>query len=323
VTPPILDTEENPLLEVKNLSYSYGDKAALDDVSFSVQRGEIFGLLGPNGGGKTTLFKILSTLFRVQTGDVNIMGRSVQKYSLAARSALGVVFQNPGLDRNLTVKENLKHHGHLLGMRGTELAEAIESALQRLGVTGRSNDRVDTLSGGLARRVELAKGLLNKPPLLLLDEPSTGLDPGARLDLWRYLKDLRNEQGTTVILTTHLMEEAESCDRLAIIDHGRFVATGTPQGLRSRVGERILSLRCEDPDGFAAVVSREYKVQPVIVEGRVRLENVSPETLIPRLLLDHGDKILGLSMERPTLADVFVHETGHTFWKSEQGVDPS
>ena len=323
MTPPTHDTEENPLLEVNNLSYSYGDTVALDDVSFSVQPGEIFGLLGPNGGGKTTLFKILSTLFRIQTGDARIMGRSIQEDSLAARSVLGVVFQNPGLDPYLTVRENLKHHGHLLGMRGAELAEAIGSALQRLGVADRSNDRVDTLSGGLARRVELAKGLLNKPPLLLLDEPSTGLDPGARLDLWRYLKDLRNEQGTTVILTTHLMEEAESCDRLAIIDHGRFVATGTPQGLRSRIGKRILSLRCEDPEGFAAVVSREYKVQPVIVEGRLRLENISPETLIPRLLQDHGDKILGLSMERPTLADVFVHETGHTFWKSEQGVYPS
>ncbi len=235
-----------PALSTKGLTHRYGDRLALDDVSLRVAPREIFGLLGPNGGGKTTLFRILSTLVRPTSGTASILGLDLLRDTTALRARIGVVFQAPSLDKKLRVRENLAHQGHLYGLSGAALHERIDHLLIEFNLRDRARDLVETLSGGLQRRVEIAKSLLHRPELLLLDEPSTGLDPGARIDLWQTLYRLRDQQNVTVLLTTHLMEEAERCDRVAIIDQGRIVAEGTPEELRAEIGGDVISARSRD-----------------------------------------------------------------------------
>jgi len=235
-----------PALVVSELTHRYGERVALDCVSLQVAPGEIFGLLGPNGGGKTTLFRILSTLVRPTSGGGTIFGLDLLRESAAIRGRIGVVFQAPSLDKKLRVRENLEHQGHLYGLSGSALRERIDLLLLEFNLRDRAHDLVETLSGGLQRRVEIAKSLLHRPELLLLDEPSTGLDPGARIDLWQTLYRPRDQQNVTVLLTTHLMEEAERCDRIAIIDHGRIVALNSPESLRAEVGGEIISARTKD-----------------------------------------------------------------------------
>src|SRR5262245_27119856 len=193
-------------VQTKDLAHSYANHKALRGVSFSVNRGEIFGLLGPNGGGKTTLFRILSTSFPATSGDAAIFGDDVRLHPDQVRRRIGVVFQNPSLDKKLTVRENLMHHGHIYGLRGAGLQARMKEMMERLGIADRENALVETLSGGLQRRVELAKGLLHRPQLLILDDPSIGLDPGARRDLWLYLERVRDKEGVTILLTTHLID---------------------------------------------------------------------------------------------------------------------
>ncbi len=235
-----------PALATSELTHRYGERVALDHVSLQVAPREIFGLLGPNGGGKTTLFRILSTLVRPTSGSATILGLDLLRDTGSLRSRIGVVFQAPSLDKKLKVRENLTHQGHLYGLSGTALRERIDHLLLEFHLRDRTGDLVETLSGGLQRRVEIAKSLLHRPELLLLDEPSTGLDPGARIDLWQTLYRLRDQQGVTVLLTTHLMEEAERCDRVAIIDQGKIVASGTPEKLRAEIGGDVISARSQD-----------------------------------------------------------------------------
>jgi len=221
---------------ISHLHHVYDTRIALDDVSFSIPAGEIFALLGPNGGGKSTLFKILSTLIPATSGDVRLFGENILQNPQGVRTRLGVVFQYPSLDPKLTVAENLRCHGHLYGMRGKILHDRIDVVLQRFALTDRIHDMVGTLSGGLQRRVELAKGLLHQPTLLLLDEPSTGLDPQSRRQLWGVLQRYR-AAGGTILLTTHYMDEAEVlCDRVAIVDHGKIIALDAPKALVSALG---------------------------------------------------------------------------------------
>jgi ABC-2 type transport system ATP-binding protein len=231
---------ENPIVQVDGLVHDFAGRPALRGIDFSVRAGEIFALLGPNGGGKTTLFRILSTLLRPTGGRARVLGHDVERDPHAIRESIGVVFQSPAVDRKLTVRENLVTQGHLYGLAGASLRKAIDGMLRTVGLGERADDRVETLSGGLVRRAEIAKGLLHHPPLLLLDEPSTGLDPAARSDLWDHLSQLRSRDGVTVLLTTHLMEEAERCDRLAILSDGSLVATGTPQELKSEIGGDVI-----------------------------------------------------------------------------------
>src|SRR5262249_7917815 len=214
---PSSPSTESLAVEVDSLSHNYGSRQALKAISFTVQRGEIFGLLGPNGGGKTTTFRILSTLIHPQQGKARIFGFDLATQAREIRQRIGVVFQAPSLDKKLTAYENLMHQGHLYGLSGTKLNERIRMLLDRVKLADRDNEYVETFSGGMRRRVELAKGLLHAPQLLLLDEPSTGLDPGARRDLWQYLEQLSRDEGVTSLLTTHYMEEAAHCHRLGII----------------------------------------------------------------------------------------------------------
>ncbi|RMF21611.1 MAG: ATP-binding cassette domain-containing protein [Deltaproteobacteria bacterium] len=304
-------------IRIDGVSYDYGSRRALDAVRFDVAEGEIFGLLGPNGGGKTTLFRILSTLVEPQVGRIHVFGYDVRTEQAAVRAQMGVVFQHPSVDGKLTVAENLKHHGRLYGLSGRELRERSEQALARVGLSDRRDDRVETLSGGQQRRVELAKGLLTRPRLLVLDEPSTGLDPGARRELWRYLRDVRSEYGATVLVTTHLMDEAELCDRLAILDHGRVVAEGAPAELRAEIGGDVVSLSCEDPDDLAARIEQRFGKRPMRVDTALRLEIPDGHLFIGRVVEAFGDSISEISLAKPTLEDVFIHQTGHRFWDEQ------
>jgi ABC-2 type transport system ATP-binding protein len=304
-------------IQARGVCFNYGARAALTDVSFSIGRGEIFGFLGPNGGGKTTLFKLLSTLVRMQSGSVIVLGHDLIENTLAVRRRLGVVFQHPSLDGKLTVAENLSHHGHLYGMSGAHLRQAGASALSQLGLTSRAGDRVETLSGGLQRRVELAKALLHKPELLLLDEPSTGLDPAARREFSNYLAHLRERDGVTVVLTTHYLEEAERCDRIAILDRGQMIASAPPGELKGRVGGDVVVIRAGAPELLQRKMLQRLRLKSQLVDGTLRIERPRGHEIVHEVVEAFGDEIEWVSFGKPTLEDVFVHLTGRRFF-SEQ-----
>jgi ABC-2 type transport system ATP-binding protein len=304
----------SPAILLQALRHNYGARAALDNVSFEVSAGEMFGLLGPNGSGKTTLFRVLATLLVPSGGQARIFGLDVVENPLQVRREIGVVFQSTSLDLKLTVAENLWHQGHLYGLRGNDLAQRIDAWLERLGLRDRRHERVESLSGGLRRRVELAKGLLHRPRLLLLDEPSAGLDAGTRRDLRTHLHQLCEKDGVTVFLTTHLMDEAESCDRLGILDRGRLVALGTPGALKSKIGGDVLVLEAEAPEQLRTQIEARFGGPVSVVDDSLRLERPQGHRLLAELMEAFPGQIRGVSLSQPTLEDVFVHETGHRFW---------
>ena len=301
-------------VEVSNCTYSYGQKRALDGVSFQVEPRAIFGLLGPNGSGKTTLFRILSTLLCPESGSAKLFGIDVTERPIEARRQVGIVFQSQSLDPRLTVEENLVHQGHMYGLRGRGLAERIAEVLGRVQLEGRRKDRVETLSGGLRRRADLAKGLLHSPRLLLLDEPSTGVDPVARLAFWRYLEELRSSAGVTVLLTTHLLEEADACDELAILDHGKLIRHGAPSDLKAEIGGDVVTLASNEASDIATALTREFAIQHTHVNGNeVRFEDHEGSKWTARLMARFGNQIESVKISRPSLEDVFMHYTGHDF----------
>lgn len=304
-------------VEIQNLTFRYGDRVALNGVSFSVAAGEVFGLLGPNGGGKTTLFRILSTLLEPESGAASIFGIDVSAQPLEVRRRIGVVFQNQSLDRRLTVEENLQCQGRLYGLTGATLKDRIGDALDRTKLSDRRGDKVDTLSGGLRRRAELAKGLLHRPQLLLLDEPSTGVDPAVRLDFWDHLQRLRAESGVTILLTTHLLEEADKCDRLAILDRGSIVSTGTPAELKNAIGGDVISLTGPDLEGIAAQLASDLDIEAQVVDGAVRFEQERGAETVARVMHALPKSVDSVTVSKPTLEDVFISATGHGFGENE------
>jgi ABC-2 type transport system ATP-binding protein len=300
-------------LEIARLGFSYGDRKALSDVSFSITRGEIFGLLGPNGGGKTTLFKLISTLVPLQEGDARILGFDLRLDTIALRRQLGVVFQHPSVDGKLTVAENLEHQGRLYGISGSRLRHRTAAMLERLGLSARSGDLVETLSGGLKRRVELAKSLLHEPQLLVLDEPSTGLDPTARREFLNYLTDLRDRQGVTIVLTTHYMEEAERCDRIGVMHQGRLVAIAPPLELKARVGGDVVAIYAREPEELQKKIADQMRVTALLIDGALRVERPRGHEFVRDVVDAFGDEIDSVTFGKPTLEDVFVHLTGQRF----------
>lgn len=308
----------NPAVDVQGVGFRYGDRRALAGVSFGVAPGEIFGLLGPNGGGKTTLFRLLCTLLPFQEGRAVIAGYDVSASPASVRRAIGATFQSPSLDGKLTVGENLKAQGQLYGLLGRDLKDRIGRLAARFGLSDRMRDKADTLSGGLKRRVEIAKGLLHDPAVLLLDEPSTGLDPGARYDLWRLLAELR-DAGMTVLVTTHLMEEADRCDRLAILHRGEIVALGTPEELRESLGGDCLTVRGPHPQRLAESIHARFDVPAKVVAGVVRVEHAGGSDLVTRISQAFPDEVASVTLGKPTLEDVFIARTGHRFWDEDQG----
>jgi ABC-2 type transport system ATP-binding protein len=310
------------IISVRNLVHRYQDRTALNGVSFDVRPAELFGLLGPNGSGKTTLFRILSTLMVPTSGSATIAGLDAVRQPGALRRRIGVVFQAQSVDPKLTAYENLWHQGHLYGLRGTELKVRINEILTRVGLLDRAGDLVETFSGGMQRRIELAKGLLHHPEVLLLDEPTTGLDPGARRDLWQYLAILRDQERVSVIVTTHLMEEAERCDRLAILNEGNLVALGTPESLTREIGGDVILLEARDPQSLAERIRNKFQVDATVMGKHVRLEIENGHHFVPEVVEAFPGEIQSLSVSKPTLEDVFIHRTGHRFWSEDAVVAP-
>lgn len=305
---------DHPAVVVDDLRHRYGDREALSGVTLSVARGEIFGLLGPNGGGKTTLFKIMSTLLLAGGGRVTVFGHDLAHEAAHVRRHLGVVFQHPSLDPKLTVWENLRHHGHLYGLHGGTLRVRADELLDRLGLKDRARERVERLSGGLQRRVELAKALMHRPDLLLLDEPSTGLDPGARRDFIHYLGHLRSVEGVTVLLTTHVLDEAERCDRLGILHQGKLVALGTPDALKKAVGGDVVVIHSHAAEALRAKLRDRFRCDPMLVDGNLRVEMPEGHEFARAVVSVFGSEIESVSFGRPTLEDVFIHLTGYRLW---------
>ena len=305
------------IIQVRDLIHQYANRNALNGVSFDVRPAELFGLLGPNGSGKTTLFRILSTLMVPTSGSATIAGLDAIRQPGALRGRIGVVFQAQSVDAKLTARENLWHQGHLYGLRGSQLSVRIQEILTRVGLLDRANDRVETFSGGMQRRIELAKGLLHHPEVLLLDEPTTGLDPGARRDLWQYLGMLRDQERVSIIVTTHLMEEAERCDRLAILNEGNLVALGTPQALTREIGGDVILLEARDPQTLAGQIRNKFHVDAAVMDKHVRLEIENGHRFVPDVVEAFPGEIQALSVSKPTLEDVFIHRTGHRFWNEE------
>jgi ABC-2 type transport system ATP-binding protein len=282
-----------------------------------VSRGEIFSFLGPNGSGKTTLFRILSTLIPPQQGQASVLGHDLATQAFELRRHIGVVFQYPSLDTQLTAEENLRHHGHLYGLRGAELKRRMDELLDRVGLADRRHERVHGFSGGMRRRVELAKGLLNYPRLLLLDEPSTGIDPGARIDLWRYLRQIQRD-GVTILLTTHLMEEADQCTRLAIMDGGRLVACDAPLVLKEQIGGDVITVTTTRPQELQQALRERLEVEAEVLEQSLRIERRQGHQFVPQLIEAFPGMIDSVSVGKPTLEDVFIHLTGHRLDRGEQ-----
>ena len=301
-------------IAVKNLSHAYQTRRALDNVSFSVSCGEIFGLLGPNGSGKTTLFRILSTLMPVTSGTVRVLGHDLTTEVKAVRRLLGVVFQHPGLDAKLTVVENLRHHGHLYGLAGKSLRSRISELLERFGVADRAKERVERLSGGLQRRVEIAKALLHSPRVLLLDEPTSGLDVTVRRQLNDYLGALADTENILVLLTTHLLDDAEACNRVGVLDAGKLVALGKPDELKSQVSGDVVLIACMDNEVLCTEITERFGVSPVLTDNLLRVECERGHEFVRDLVAAFPDEIQSVRFGKPTLEDVFTKLTGNPFF---------
>jgi ABC-2 type transport system ATP-binding protein len=300
-------------ITVENLTHTYGTRCALDNVNFTVARGEIFCLLGPNGSGKTTLFKILSTLMPPTSGSVNILGFNLKTETKAVRKLLGVVFQHPGLDIKLTVTENLRHHGHLYGLRGKNLSYRISELLEKFGIDNRENDLVGELSGGLQRRVEIAKAMLHSPHVLLLDEPSSGLDVGVRRQLSDYLSLLAKTEDILILLTTHLLDEAELCTRVGILDIGRLVALGTPDELKAQIGGDVVLIETENGETLCSAIADKFDVFPTLTDNYLHVECEQGHEFVRDVVAAFPDEIQAVRFGKPTLEDVFIKLTGNPF----------
>jgi ABC-2 type transport system ATP-binding protein len=305
------------ILEVRQLTHSYGGTPALRDLSFGMSSGEIFGLLGPNGGGKTTLFRILSSLLQPDAGEALIANHSVTTDSHAVRRSIGVVFQAPSLDLQLTVRENMRHQGRLYGISGHALETRIDEMLEQVNLADREDELVRNLSGGLMRRIDLAKGLMHRPSLVLLDEPTTGLDPGARLDLWSYLERAREQDGLGVLSTTHRMEDADRCDRLLFLDKGKAVALDTPEALREEIGGDVVTIRGADLAELAGDIQSRFGQTAETVDGTLRLRRAGGPEFVPELFEAFPGRIEAVSVGKPTLEDVFIQKTGHRLWERD------
>jgi ABC-2 type transport system ATP-binding protein len=301
-------------IAVRGLTHRYGERVALERVDLEIGRGEVFGVLGPNGGGKTTLFRVLATLIPPQSGTVVVFDADVAQSPETVRRRLGVVFQHPALDAKLTVLENLRCHAALYGLSAAEGRTRAAALLARFGLAERGGDLVETLSGGLARRVELAKGMLHGPDLLLLDEPSTGLDPGARRDFFDYLLQLRDREGLTVVLTTHAMDEAERCDRIGFVHHGKVVAVGSPAALKAEIGGDVVVIDALDPERLRDRIQHRFGCEPRLVDGVLRVELPRGHEFVREVVDAFSGDIRVVTFGKPTLEDVFVHLTGERFW---------
>jgi ABC-2 type transport system ATP-binding protein len=313
-----------PLLQLDGLSRRFKQRVALHGLSLSVGAGEIVGLLGPNGAGKSTTFQLLAGLLAPDSGRVLLEGRPLSLHDPALRQRMGIIFQRGSLDDLMSARENLLLGARLYGLTGARAHERVEQMLRLIGLHERGDERVSTWSGGMRRRLELARALVHQPRIVLMDEPTQGLDEASFRSFWAHLRALRDAEGLTVLLTTHRADEAQMCDRLAVLDAGRLVATDTPAALASRVGGDILTLEAREPEALAAEVRERFGLEARVVEGKVQVEVEQGHALVPRLVEAFpAGRLASVSLRRPTLADVFLQLTGRALGADQPTAEPT
>jgi ABC-2 type transport system ATP-binding protein len=310
-----------PAISVSGLTKRFGDFEAVKGVSFEVGAAEVFGFLGPNGAGKSTTINMLCTLIKPTSGEGRVAGHDIVKERDDVRRNIGLVFQDPTLDGYLTAAQNLKLHAELYGVPSELVAPRMEQVLRMVGLWDRKNGPVRTFSGGMRRRLEIARGLMHSPRVLFLDEPTIGLDPQTRRSIWSYIRELQEHEEITIFMTTHYMDEAEWCDRIAIMDQGEIVALDSPETLKAGVGTDRVTIQTDDNDAAMLALRERFGVEPQILEGAVSFGVAEGEQFVPRLFAELDLPIRGVSVSRPTLDDVFMSYTGSTIRDAEE--DPS
>jgi ABC-2 type transport system ATP-binding protein len=311
-------------VEVRGLVKRFGDVEAVRGIDLDVAAGETFGFLGPNGAGKSTTISMLCTLVRPDDGSARVAGHDVMRERDAVRRNIGLVFQDPTLDGYLTAEQNLRFHAELYGVPKALVPDRMRLVLEMVGLWERRGSLVQTYSGGMKRRLEIARGLLHAPRVLFLDEPTVGLDPQTRSSIWGYIEQLKEAEDITIFLTTHYMDEAEHCDRIAIIDQGRVIALDTPEALKASVGKDRVQLQVDDTDAAIAALRERFGLEATIAEGSVTVAVEAGEAFVPRVFAELGVPIRGVSVARPSLDDVFMSYTGTTIRDAETagGPDP-
>jgi len=305
------------IIVVENLVKKFGDLAAVDNISFTVAPGEVFGFLGPNGAGKTTTINILCTLAKPTSGKATLNGFDVVRQQGQVRQSIGLVFQDPSLDERLSGIQNLRFHAMVYNVPASIRQQRIEQVLNMVELWDKRNSEVRTYSGGMKRRLELARGLLHHPKVLFLDEPTLGLDPQTRNHIWEYILEMRRQEGTTIFMTTHYMEEAEKADRVAIIDHGKLVAMDTPERLKNMVAKDIVTVRTDDNRRAAEEIRLRYQVEARHDDNVLIFEVLRGEEFLPGFIKEFGTRILSVSLHRPSLEDVFIKLTGREIRREE------
>lgn len=305
------------VIEVDCLVKEFDELRAVDGVSFEVEQGEIFGFLGPNGAGKSTTINMLSTLLEPTSGTARVAGFDVRTQRTDVRRSIGLVFQDPSLDDRLTAEENLRFHARLYQVPKADYKPRMEEVLQLVELWERKDGLIRTFSGGMKRRLEIARGLIHYPKVLFLDEPTLGLDPQTRSHLWEYILKLKQERGMTIFMTTHYMNEAEYCDRIAIIDHGNIVALDSPAGLKSALGGDVIRLQSAEPDALKRELDHRYERDAVVEDGSVRIEVTDGARFLPAMLKELDTPLEGVELRKPTLEDVFLSQTGHAIREEE------
>jgi ABC-2 type transport system ATP-binding protein len=312
---------EPPVIAVQGLSRRYGDLEAVRGVSFDVARGEVFGFLGPNGAGKTTTISMLCTLLRPTGGTALVNGCDVVREATAVRRSIGIVFQDPTLDEQLTAEQNLRFHALAYGMSRADFAARAEELLHLVELWERRRDRVRTFSGGMKRRLELVRGLLHRPRVLFLDEPTLGLDPQTRRLIWEHVLALRQREGLTIFLTTHYMDEAEVSDRIAVIDHGGIIALDTPERLKDGLGGDVVTLKAEDNGRAAQELTARYGLAPRAEDGALTFRIERGDEWLPQFVREFPLRLTSIGVRRPTLDDVFLSLTGRAIRGDDEGDD--
>ncbi len=307
----------NTAVEVRGLRKNYGEVEAVKGVGFEVAPGEVFGFLGPNGAGKTTTISMLCTLVTPTGGTAHVAGYDVVKQRDEVRRNIGLVFQDPTLDGYLTAEQNLRFHAELYGVPKEVLGDRMRQVLEMVGLWDRKDSKVMTFSGGMKRRLEIARGLLHSPRVLFLDEPTVGLDPQTRSAIWGYINKLRHSEDITIFMTTHYMDEAEYCDRIAIIDHGEIVVIDSPEALKASVGKDRVQIQTGDDERAIGLLKERFGVDAAVREGQVTFAVASGEEFVPRLFAGLGVPIRSVSVSRPSLDDVFMSYTGSTIRDAE------
>jgi len=308
------------IVEIEGLTKKFGKLVAVDNISFTVPEGEIFGFLGPNGAGKTTTINILCTLLTPNGGKASVNGYDVVKERRKVQRSIGLVFQDPTLDDYLTAEQNLRFHAYAYGVPASIRGKRIKELLELVELEDRRKSKVSTYSGGMKRRLEIARGLLHHPKVLFLDEPTLGLDPQTRNRIWEYVLALRQQEELTIFLTTHYMDEAENCDRIAVIDHGRIVAMDTPDNLKDSLGGDVVTLEAKDTQSAIVELKEKYKISPEVTDGTVIFSVPHGDTFLPEFVKGFQSGLLSISVRRPTLDDVFLKLTGRAIREQEGGM---